>query len=316
VVDISSFVTISSLVFPRVQGPLPFDVYLRSSPEKFVKIFLKGRPIDTTRLESYVLEGVTHFHIHREDRHAYLTFSGTLLEGYVTANDFGTPEAQQILDETAENVLHEVFTIHDLNADTLKTTTNVVRSYVSIAKSNPGAFPQILKLAKTKKEIFRHCIMTSVFSTLLARALLPDDATAWLNAGLAGFLHDIGLGQLATGLDEHNATLPNELKKQIHLHPRFSAETLDGTNIAPIVQNAIRAHHEYWDGSGYPRALRGEEIPIIARIVTVTEHFANYVSGTSSGIALTPPMAIVAMKRSGKMDPALVSTFAKLLKIE
>jgi HD-GYP domain-containing protein (c-di-GMP phosphodiesterase class II) len=315
-VDAPSYVSISPQIFPRFQGPLPFDIYVRLSAEKFTKIFNKGQPIETPRLESYILRGIKTFHILRQERPAYTVLTGTMLEECTLTNDFSHEDSQHILDQAAESVLNEIFTTHDVNAATLKMTTNVVRSYVSITRASPSVLPQILKLAKNQREIFRHCIMTSIFSTLLARALLPEDASAWFNAGLAGFLHDVGMGQLAANLDEHNSSLPNELKKQVNLHPRFSAETLEGTAIAASVQNAIRSHHEYWDGSGYPRGLKAEEIPVLARIVTVTEQFANHVSGSETGIALSPNVAILTLRKSGKVDPHLLNTFAKLLKIE
>lgn len=294
---------------------MPFDVYLRLGPDKLAKIFSKGSPIETPRLEGYILKGIRQFHIRKEDRRLYTHLTGGLLETYTSANDFIKEDAQHILDQAAENVIYDIFLEHELSSLTYKMTTKVVNSYVSIAKSAPGVLPQMLKLAKTKKEVVRHSIMTSIFSTLLARAHSPADQALWLNAGLAGFLHDIGMSELSGNVDEHSLTLPAELKKQVHHHPRFSAEALDGTGISPVIQNAIRAHHEYWDGSGYPRGLKGEDIPIIARIITLSEQFATLVNGSESGFALTPQLAILALKKSNKMDPALMDIFASMLKI-
>jgi putative nucleotidyltransferase with HDIG domain len=308
--------SVSTLIFPRIVGVLPFDVYLRLGQEKFTKVFSKGFAIETERLEGYVLKGIRQFYILKDDRKAYLNLTGSLLEEFGASGDFSQESAQHTLDQAAESILTEIFTTHDLSAETLRMTHTVVKSYVQLAKSSPSVLPKILVLARTKKEIYRHCIMTSIFSTLLMRALLPDDPNSWLSAGLAGFLHDVGMSQLSPDVEEHNMTMPNEVKRQIVNHSRFSAEMLDGTDVPPVVQNAIRMHHEYWDGTGYPRGMKGEEIPILARVVTLTEHFSSYVTGSENGIALTPQLAVLALRKSTKIDPFMLATFSKLLKIE
>lgn len=310
-----SYMSVSTLVFPRIEGVLPFDVYLRLAPEKYTKIFSKGHPVEVERLESYVYKGIKHFHIHKEDRPTYLALTGALLEAFGSRGDFTQESEQHILDQTAGNVLADIFARHDLSPEVFKMTQTVVKSYVHIAQTSPAVLPHLLRLARTKKEIYRHCIMTSIFSTLLTRALLPDDPNAWLHAGLAGFLHDVGMSQVTNGLDEHNSSNPPFVKSQIANHPRFSAEMLEGSSISPIVQTAIRMHHEYWDGTGYPRGLKGDEIPALARVVSLTEHFSTYVTGSENGVALTPHLAILALKKSSKFDPYMLETFAELLKI-
>jgi hypothetical protein len=80
--------------------------------------------------------------------------------------------------------------------------------------------------------------------------------------------------------------------------------------VVPIV----RAHHENWDGSGYPRGLKGEEIPIGARILSVVDCYDALTSDRPYRPALTDAEAMkIVIERRGKMyDPAVVDTFMKV----
>ena len=88
----------------------------------------------------------------------------------------------------------------------------------------------------------------------------------------AGLLHDIG--KLA--VPEEILTKPGRLTPeewiQVQRHPAVGAELLRtiSSGLEPVAA-AVRAHHEQWDGSGYPDGLAGEDIPLAGRIVTVAD---------------------------------------------
>ena len=87
----------------------------------------------------------------------------------------------------------------------------------------------------------------------------------------AALLHDIG--KLA--VPEHIISKPGKLTPEefdkMKVHPIVGAEILDSVRFPYPVVPIVRAHHEKWDGSGYPRGLRGEEIPIGARILSAVD---------------------------------------------
>src|ERR1700739_2318233 len=110
-----------------------------------------------------------------------------------------------------------------------------------------------------------HLQRVRVYAMELAKELgLNEDETEALRA--ASVLHDIG--KLA--VPEHIISKPGKLTPEefdkMKIHPTVGAEILEQVHFPYPVVPIVRAHHEKWDGSGYPNGLAGEDIPIGARI--------------------------------------------------
>ncbi len=88
---------------------------------------------------------------------------------------------------------------------------------------------------------------------------------------LAGYFHDIGKMGIPNSILEKPDTLDEEEFELIKRHPEYSAEILSPLSGFGEVTLAVRHHHEKWDGTGYPSGLRGEQIPILARIIFLAD---------------------------------------------
>src|ERR1019366_2469278 len=109
-----------------------------------------------------------------------------------------------------------------------------------------------------------------VYARELARELnlAEEDRTA-LEAG--ALLHDIGKLAVPEYIISKPGKLTPEEFEKMKVHPLIGAEILDSVGFPYAVVPIVRAHHEKWDGSGYPFGLKGEEIPIGARIVSAVD---------------------------------------------
>lgn len=85
----------------------------------------------------------------------------------------------------------------------------------------------------------------------------------------SALLHDIGKIGIPGSILIHAGPLTDEDRKLMEMHPKFGYEILAQTTFLKTEAEIVYCHHEYWDGNGYPRGLKGEEIPKLARIVTV-----------------------------------------------
>ena len=87
----------------------------------------------------------------------------------------------------------------------------------------------------------------------------------------------------------------------------LSEETLD-------LANGVYGHHEFWDGSGYPKGLRGEEIPLISRIITVVETYERIRNqGNYSRESMEEALQIIRENAGIKFDPAIAESFIKMI---
>ncbi len=130
----------------------------------------------------------------------------------------------------------------------------------------------------------------------------------------AAFLHDIG--KLA--VPEHIINKPGKLTpeefEKMKIHPIVGADILERVRFPYPVVPMVRAHHEWWDGSGYPDGLAGDAIPIGARILTVVDCFDALVSDRPYRKSLGEEKAFNIIKSmSGKQfDPNVVEVFQRL----
>jgi putative two-component system response regulator len=144
-----------------------------------------------------------------------------------------------------------------------------------------------------------HCDRLSKYSVLLAEKLgLPEDLRVALRRG--GLVHDIG--KLA--VPEHILLKPGPLtpeeRRIMENHTiageRICAPLRSFRNVLPI----IRHHHEKWDGSGYPDGLKGEQIPLTARILQTTDIYDALTTDRPYRKALSREKAIAIMREEAK----------------
>jgi diguanylate cyclase (GGDEF)-like protein/putative nucleotidyltransferase with HDIG domain len=131
----------------------------------------------------------------------------------------------------------------------------------------------------------------------------------------AALLHDIG--KLA--VPEHILSKPGPLTpeefQKIRAHPKVGADIISAVPFPYPVSPLILSHHERWDGKGYPAGLKGEEIPLGARILSVVDYFDALMAERPYHKAMTFEAAVALLQQeAGKgLDPHLVDAFVELL---
>jgi diguanylate cyclase (GGDEF)-like protein/PAS domain S-box-containing protein len=132
---------------------------------------------------------------------------------------------------------------------------------------------------------------------------------------IAGLIHDIG----KIGVDEKVLNKPGRLsideRRDIERHPEIGWRLLSSTNEFSELARFILNHHEKWDGSGYPNGLKGDAIPLEARIICVADSYDAMTSDRSYRKGLSKEEAIFELKRcSGtQFDTEIVNVFVNLV---
>ena len=128
------------------------------------------------------------------------------------------------------------------------------------------------------KEELEHGVYVSRLAQEIAAELGLDKKTR-RNIGVAGILHDIGKLTLMSYINgEEEDPLVIEQMQYVRMHPTLSHEIVRRRHYSRDIQDYVRWHHENYDGTGYPDMLRGEEIPLGARIIRVSDVFAALTS--------------------------------------
>lgn len=153
-----------------------------------------------------------------------------------------------------------------------------------------------------------HLLRVRVYvSEIGASMQLPKDQMQALLT--ASFLHDIG--KLA--VPEHIINKPGKLTSEefdkMKIHPIVGADILERVRFPYPVVPIVRSHHECWDGSGYPDGLKGSQIPVGARILSVVDCFDALASDRPyrKALPLDKAMAFVKSKAGTQFDPDIVA---------
>ena len=158
-----------------------------------------------------------------------------------------------------------------------------------------------------------HCVRIARYAVGLGRALGLDGAT--LKAlRLAGFLHDLGKIAIPDGILLKPGPLDAAEREVIRRHPLVGAELVGGMRTLDAVRPLMRHHHERMDGSGYPDGLRGDAIPVGARILAVADVFDALRTARPYKQPLSQDAALAIMRRetdAGAWDPRVVTALVE-----
>lgn len=128
-----------------------------------------------------------------------------------------------------------------------------------------------------------------------------------------GMLHDIGKVAIEEGILSKKDKLSAMEWEEIKRHPEIGYRILSTVNELSEMAEYVLAHHEKWDGSGYPKGLKGEEIPIQSRIIAIADAYDAMVSERSYRKALSKEYAINELKKGAgsQFCPFCVNVFIK-----
>jgi diguanylate cyclase (GGDEF)-like protein/putative nucleotidyltransferase with HDIG domain len=159
-----------------------------------------------------------------------------------------------------------------------------------------------------------HIRRVQLYAAALARGLgMSENEIQGVKT--AALLHDIG--KLA--VPEHILSKPGPLTpeefQKIRAHPKVGADIVSSVPFPYPVAPLILSHHERWDGKGYPAGLKGEEIPLGARILSVVDYFDALMAERPYHKAMTSESALALLQQeAGKgLDPQVVGMFTDLL---
>lgn len=187
-------------------------------------------------------------------------------------------------------------------------TDRLKRNYLTSIKS----FTALIELRGSAQ--VGHARQVADLTRRIARAMTPDADTLH-DLPIAALLHDIGhIGLSDAVLARPVSRLDSDELRRYRLHPILGEQALLASDDMQGVAPVIRAHHERWDGKGFPDGLRGAAIPLGARILAVADAFEDLRGGRIDGQALSLQGArhAVLAGRGTQFDPAVVDAFESL----
>ena len=205
-------------------------------------------------------------------------------------------EHGELLKRTVELRTRELRTaVADLHDSRRETITRLMRA-LEVRDGDTGA--HVERIGRLAESLARWAGMPEEFVRMI---------------GLAAPMHDVGKIAIPDQILLKPGALDPHERSQIERHPEIGEQILIGSSTELLQMGASIAatHHEWFDGSGYPGELRGEQIPIEGRIVAIVDVFDALHSDRCYRPALESPQALEIMRdeRGTHFDPVLLDTF-------
>jgi HD-GYP domain-containing protein (c-di-GMP phosphodiesterase class II) len=157
---------------------------------------------------------------------------------------------------------------------------NAVQPAIDSVLRNPNALAWTVFSRKRSTENYNRSVGTAIWCLMLGRHL-DFDRDMLEDLAMGGMLLDIGYSMLPKSIAATSGAIPEEKKDLLRQHVDFGAEILaHSPGVAQPVADMVLCHHERFDGSGYPRNLRGNQIPPFGRIAAIADCYDAMTSET------------------------------------
>jgi HD-GYP domain-containing protein (c-di-GMP phosphodiesterase class II) len=203
-------------------------------------------------------------------------------------------------------------------ADEIALAIDNIKLYQSIEKFYLELVETLAKIIDVKDAYTAdHATRARIRAVKLARKLNVAEKMV-KNIEYAALLHDMG----KIGIDERILTKPGKLTddeyKEIKRHPQIGYNILSPIEFLRPVAEIILYHHEWYNGNGYPDGLKGDEIPLGSRIISVIDAWDAMTSDRPYRKSLSKETAIEELKKGAgiQFDPKVVNAFLELMEEE
>ena len=186
----------------------------------------------------------------------------------------------------------------------------------------PNLVPEVVEMVKSLAQNLyarseynkNHHLEVARMSELLGKVMgLSNTQVEQLR--VAGLLHDVGTLRLPSEMMNKEGQYNEEERRLVNQHPVLGSDLLRPIRALKEICEILENHHERWDGTGYPRGLKGEDIPLPARIVSIVDSYHAMISDRPYRKAMSPAEAVDVLRQgAGKQwDPFLVDIFIAVL---
>ncbi|MCO4754911.1 MAG: HD domain-containing protein [Bacteriovoracaceae bacterium] len=295
-----------------------FDVFIRLSKNKYLKILNRGESLEQERLDNYKeKKNVTHLYFKTQDRKVYINFLNDLI-GKLKARPNINPKTRINFSQNLTGFMVQEIYTKGMDRETLKESVSVCESIHHTVESMPGLKSLLEEYLLYEDSEEGHIFLTMIYTDAILKKLewVTDHSRPKILLG--AMLHDLGklkLNKVIRG--KKSEELDGKSLIEYQQHPKLGMDLLERIpEIDQAVKLTVYQHHELVNGEGYPQGLAGSKIYPPAKVVG----FANHLADLSIGLGLAPYGIITRMIEEKQeifgFDPDIVRAFINCFKPE
>ena len=311
-------------------APFPLFLFLRRN-EKFIPIRLPGDPIGMKKYETFLKKQHLELWVPNNFSDIFKTYlqyqehtgnavpsleeivtgggpigasaaqpkseEARIVGDVLTDEDLTSEEKAEVLSAVSQDMMRALNQITtrgaEARAEGLKRCKEIADEILAVAGKNSNIYDEILALRNSQEDI-EHSVLVGTMAAMFGMALGYSDETLLADLTVAAIFHDIGLVRVKPEvMAKHELKWNPEERREYHRHVEASVEVLreSGAEFHPRVFRMINEHHECYDGSGFPKGLKGAEIDENSGILHLANLFDRLCTGKETGTDLAPSEA-------------------------
>jgi len=221
----------------------------------------------------------------------------TLVRDVLEDEELSSEDKAKVLSAVSQDILRSINQIttrgEAARAEGLKRCKEIADEILSVAAQNSNIYDEILALRNSQEDI-EHSVIVGTVAVMFAMAIGFADEKLLADITIAAIFHDIGLVRVKPEvMAKHESSWTAQDKKDYENHVLASVDILkeSGTEMHPRVLRMISEHHENYDGSGFPKGLRGAQIEESSQLIHLANFFDRLCTGKQTNQELSPAEA-------------------------
>jgi len=293
---------------------IKFNVYVRISKVKYVKIAHKGEDLDPDRVHNYKVKGIQHLYLTKQDFLEYMKFNLGLSRAVKESTKIEPVRKMRFLKHTVEVILERVHS-EELEQESFGDARAAVETMTSFLMESSGTFDLIAALNQHSDFLYAHSLGVSIYAVMIGKKLEWHSTASSYKLSMSGLLHDIGKKEIAKDIIlKSRLSMTTDEVKIFETHPTRGMEILSRVPTVPEdILQIINQHHERDSGTGYPNRLMKLKIHPLAKVIAVADEFCKLtIEGPDHG-NLTPLKAVERLEQlhAHSLDGAAIAALKK-----
>lgn len=260
-------------------GRTDFSVYRQEKSEPVPVPFIEAGTEIKFALREQLIK-LDNLYIRDQDRPAYNRYIFNRIERLVR-NQFVPDQQKANLFFEVGRVLVDSIQENPLEIQNIQNFGRFIKSYIDLMLHSEKSTAYLLEFAASSRYSLSHAFNVATFCMLIGRKLFGNNRLKLWQLGIGGMLCDIGMTRISVDLINKSSKLTDSEKLIVQQHTFIGRRIIERLDFDKIISDMVYSHHERFDGSGYPKGLKGKDIPTFARIAAVADVYDAITSDRS-----------------------------------
>lgn len=254
-----------------------FDIYIKLSVNKYLKILHTGDTFSKDRLDKYKNEkNVENLYFHNSDRRKFIHYNNFLTKKIVDNKNIPVANKVNILKNVTEKFIEEAFTV-GVKPQVIEQGKEVCENVFQLIEKQNDLYTVLKSYQNFDPSAYTHAFLVTMYSTAIIKQFEWQSKATIETTAMACMFHDIGKMLLPKDLIRIAVKdMTPEQFENYKKHPEFGFQIVENNRgLNHSVKQIILHHHEAFDGTGYPFQKKGNKIPTLANIVCLADDFVH-----------------------------------------